>query len=147
MFLAGAVGCIVAGIFAERIGRTSVTSWAMGISGGTALFIGFLPVEWNLVIAIIAMVWGASVVADSAQFSTALTELSDDNYRGTALAFQTGIGFLLTIVPIRFLHVMADAVGWGPAFAVLAIGPALGIAAMLRLRAMPEAEAMALGRR
>ena len=147
VFLAGAVGCIVAGIFAERIGRTSVTSWAMGISGGTALFIGFLPVEWNLVIAIIAMVWGASVVADSAQFSTALTELSDDNYRGTALAFQTGIGFLLTIVPIRFLPVMADAVGWGPAFAALAIGPALGIAAMLRLRAMPEAEAMALGRR
>ena len=98
-------------------------------------------------IAIIAMVWGASVVADSAQFSTALTELSDDNYRGTALAFQTGIGFLLTIVPIRFLPVMADAVGWGPAFAVLAIGPALGIAAMLRLRAMPEAEGMALGRR
>ena len=88
VFLAGAVGCIVAGIFAERIGRTSVTSWAMGISGGTALFIGFLPVEWNLVIAIIAMVWGASVVADSAQFSTALTELSDDNYGGTGfLAF------------------------------------------------------------
>ena len=147
VFFAGAIGCIAAGIFAERMGRTSVTSWAMGISGGTALFIGFLPLEWNLVIAIVAMIWGASVVADSAQFSTALTELSDDDYRGTALAFQTGIGFLLTIAPIRFLPVMADSVGWGPAFAVLAIGPALGIAAMLRLRSMPEAAAMALGRR
>jgi len=147
VFIAGAVGCVAAGVFAERIGRTAATSWAMIISGGTALFIGFLPVEWNLVIAIVAMVWGASVVADSAQFSTALTELSDDDYRGTALAFQTGIGFLLTIAPIRFLPVMADSVGWGPAFAVLAIGPALGTAAMLRLRAMPEAAAMALGRR
>jgi MFS family permease len=147
VFIAGAVGCVAAGIFAERMGRTAVTSWAMAISGGTALFIGFLPVEWNLVIAIVAMIWGASVVADSAQFSTALTELSDDDYRGTALAFQTGIGFLLTIAPIRFLPVLADSVGWGPAFAVLAIGPALGIAAMLRLRAMPEAAAMALGRR
>lgn len=147
VFLSGAVGCVAAGIFAEKMGRTSVTSWAMAISGGTALFIGFLPVEWNLVIAIVAMIWGASVVADSAQFSTALTELSDDDYRGTALAFQTGIGFLLTIAPIRLLPVMADSVGWGPAFAVLAIGPALGIAAMLRLRAMPEAAAMALGRR
>ena len=147
VFIAGAVGCVAAGIFAERMGRTAVTSWAMAISGGTALFIGFLPVEWNLVIAIVAMIWGASVVADSAQFSTALTELSDDDYRGTALAFQTGIGFLLTIAPIRFLPVLADSVGWGPAFAVLAIGPALGIAAMLRLRAMPEAAVMALGRR
>ncbi len=147
VFISGAIGCVAAGMFAEKMGRTSVTSWAMAISGGTALIIGFLPVEWNLVIAIAAMVWGASVVADSAQFSTALTELSDDDYRGTALAFQTGIGFLLTIAPIRLIPVMADLVGWGPAFAVLAIGPAWGIAAMLRLRTMPEATAMALGRR
>jgi hypothetical protein len=90
----------------------------MAISGGTALYIGFLPVEWDILIAVVAIIWGASVVADSAQFSTALTELSDDDYRGTALAFQTGIGFLLTIAPIRFLPVMADSVGWGPAFAV-----------------------------
>ena len=147
VFIAGAGGCVAAGVFAERIGRTAATSWAMVISGATALYIGFLPVEWNVVIAVVAMIWGASVVADSAQFSTALTELSDDDYRGTALAFQTGIGFLLTIAPIRFLPVMADSAGWGPAFAVLAIGPALGTAAMLRLRTMPEAAAMALGRR
>jgi len=147
VFIAGALGCVAAGVFAERIGRTAATSWAMIISGGMALFIGFLPVDWNIVIAVVAMIWGASVVADSAQFSTALTELSDDDYRGTALAFQTGIGFLLTIAPIRFLPVMADSVGWGPAFAVLAIGPALGTAAMLRLRTLPESTAMALGRR
>ena len=147
VFIAGALGCVAAGVFSERIGRTAATSWAMAISGGTALYIGFLPVEWNIVIAIVAIVWGASVVADSAQFSTALTELSDDDYRRTALAFQTVIGFHLTIAPIRLLPVMADAVGWGPAFAVLAVGPALGTAAMLRLRAMPEAAAMAQGRR
>ncbi len=147
VFIAGAVGCVAAGVFAERMGRTAATSWAMVISGGTALYIGFMPVEWGVLIAIVAMIWGASVVADSAQFSTALTELSEDAYRGTALAFQTGIGFLLTIAPIRFLPVMADSMGWGPAFAVLAIGPALGTAAMLRLRGMPEATAMALGRR
>jgi hypothetical protein len=33
------------------------------------------------------------------------------------------------------------------AFAILAIGPALGTVAMLRLRSMPEAAALALGRR
>ena len=111
VFIAGAVGCVAAGVLSERIGRTAATSWAMAISGGTALYIGFLPVEWDILIAVVAIIWGASVVADSAQFSTALTELSDDDYRGTALAFQTGIGFLLTIAPIRFLPVMADSVG------------------------------------
>jgi len=147
VFISGAAGCVVAGFLAERVGRTATTSWAMAISGGTALFIGFLPLDWEVVIALVALVWGASVVADSAQFSTALTELSEDAYRGTALTFQTGVGFLLTIIPIRLVPVLADSIGWGPAFAALGIGPALGIAAMLRLRSMPESAALALGRR
>ncbi|PKB81152.1 MAG: hypothetical protein BZY88_07015 [SAR202 cluster bacterium Io17-Chloro-G9] len=147
VFVAGAAGCVAAGFFAERYGRTLATSVAMVISGGTALYIGFLPHEWGLVIAVAALIWGASVVADSAQFSTGLTELSEDAYRGTALAFQTGLGFLLTIVPIWLVPVLADSVGWGLAFAMLAAGPILGTAAMLRLRSMDESTAMAMGRR
>jgi MFS family permease len=147
VFIAGAAGCVAAGYLAERAGRTAVTSWAMAISGGTALFIGFLPLDWEVAITLAALVWGASVVADSAQFSTALTELSEDAYRGTALTFQTGVGFLLTIIPIRLVPEVADWIGWGPAFAALGIGPALGIAAMLRLRSMPASAALALGRR
>ena len=147
VFIAGAVACVAAGYLAERYGRTATTSVAMAVSGGSALFIGFLPVDWEVIITIVALVWGASVIADSAQFSTALTELCEDAYRGTALTFQTGMGFLLTIVPIWLVPVLSDAVGWGVAFAVLGIGPALGIVAMLRLRAMPESVACALGRR
>ena len=94
-----------------------------------------------------ALVWGASAIADSGQFSTALTELTDGAYRGTALTFQTGMGFLLTIVPIWLVPRMAESWGWGWAFAMLAIGPILGTAAMLRLRAMPESLACAEGRR
>ena len=147
VFVSGAVACVAAGFLAERFGRTAITSWAMIISGGSALFIGFLPLDWELVIGLVALVWGASVVADSAQFSTALTELSEDYYRGTALAFQTGLGFLITIAPIRLVPFLADNLGWGPAFAMLGIGPVLGTAAMLRLRARPEAISLALGRR
>ena len=103
--------------------------------------------DWEVIITIVALIWGASVIADSAQFSTALTELSEEAYRGTALTFQTGMGFLITIVPIWLVPVLSEAVGWGVAFAVLGIGPALGIVAMLRLRAMPESLACASGRR
>ena len=147
VFLAGAIGSLAAGYLAERFGRTAVTSWAMGISGGVALFIGFLPGGWTVVIGIVALVWGASVIADSAQFSTALTELSEEAYRGTALTFQTGAGFLLTIVTIKLVPVIADSAGWGLAFALLGIGPVAGIYAMLRLRALPESAALALGKR
>ena len=147
VFIAGAVGSVIAGYVAERVGRTATTSVAMIISGGTALFIGFLPLDWEVIITVVALIWGASVVADSAQFSTALTELCEESYRGTALTFQTGMGFLLTIVPIWLVPVLAESAGWGVAFAMLAIGPALGTVAMLRLRSMPESAACAMGKR
>jgi sugar phosphate permease len=108
--------------------------------------IGFLPATIVLV-TIVAIIWGSTVVADSAQFSTAMTELADEHYRGSALAFQTGIGFLLTAVTIRGVPILEDEFGWGVAFAILAIGPAFGVASMLTLRASPESLRLAGGRR
>jgi MFS family permease len=147
VFAAGAIASFAAGLLAERFGRAYVTSGAMAISGGLALFIGYIPADMSVVIVLLALVWGAAVIADSAQFSTAMTELSDPAYRGTMLTFQTGIGFALTAVTIRLVPIIEDASGWGPAFALLAIGPAIGIAAMLYLRRLPEAAAMANGKR
>jgi MFS family permease len=95
----------------------------------------------------LAAIWGASIVADSAQFSACVTELADRRYIGTALTVQTCFGFLLTMVSIEIVPRLAASAGWRWAFTVLAIGPALGIAAMLRLRALPEAARIAGGRR
>ena len=147
VFAVGAVASSYAGIWSEKIGRTAVTSIAMVISGGVAAFIGFLPPEMTVLIVILAMIWGASVIADSAQFSTAMTELSDPAYRGTMLTFQTGIGFALTAVSIWLLPIVKDSSGWGWAFAMLALGPVVGTAAMLRLRSLPEAMNLAAGKR
>ena len=100
-----------------------------------------------MLIVILALIWGASVIADSAQFSTAMTELSDPAYRGTMLTFQTGIGFALTAVSIWLLPIIKDSSGWGWAFAMLAIGPLVGTIAMLRLRSLPEANKLAGGKK
>lgn len=143
----GAVGCAVAGIIADRVGRTVVTSWAMAISGSCCLVIGFLFGGNPILLIIIAAIWGATVVADSAQFSACVTELSDQRYVGTALTMQTCIGFLLTTVSIELVPHFVKAVGWRYAFIMLAPGPALGVIAMLRLRSLPEAEKIAHGRR
>jgi dipeptide/tripeptide permease len=83
------------------------------------------------------------VVADSAQFSAAVSELTDPRYVGTALTIQTSLGFLLTLFTIRMIPPLRDLVGWHWAFAVLALGPVFGIWSMLRLRRLPEAEKMA----
>lgn len=146
VFFVGAIASPLAGIWAERIGRTAVTSIAMVLSGAMALMIGFLPYELLPLIIIVAMIWGATVIADSAQFSTAITELSPPEYRGTMLTFQTGLGFLLTAGSIWLVPVLENATGWGVAFAVLAAGPVIGTLAMLRLRRLPEAQRLASGR-
>ena len=146
IFALGAASCVVAGQLAERHGRTAVTAVAMVASGSAAATIGFLPAS-VLLITVVAALWGATTVADSAQFSAAMTELADERYRGSALAFQTGVGFLLTAVTIRAVPAIESAVGWGPAFLLLAVGPALGTASMLWLRRLPEAKRLAGGLR
>jgi MFS family permease len=143
----GAIGCVVAGLVADRIGRTIVTSVAMAISGSCCLIIGFLFGGNPVLLLLLAAIWGASVVADSAQFSTCVTELGDQRYVGTALTMQTCLGFLLTTVSIELIPKMVSAVGWQYAFILLAPGPALGVLAMLRLRSLPEAMKVAHGRR
>jgi MFS family permease len=147
VFAVGAFASSLAGAWSEKIGRTAVASIAMIISGTMAAFIGFIPVEMTVLIVILAMIWGASIIADSAQFSTAMTELSDPAYRGTMLTFQTGIGFALTAVSIWLLPIVKDSSGWGWAFAMLALGPVVGTAAMLRLRSLPESLSLAGGKR
>ena len=143
----GAVGCVVAGLIADRIGRTVVTSWAMGISGSCCLLIGFVYGGNPFSILLIAAIWGATVVADSAQFSACVTELGDPRYVGTALTMQTCLGFLLTTISIELIPHVVKVVGWQYAFAILAPGPLLGVIAMLRLRGLPEAAKIAQGRR
>lgn len=143
----GAAGCVVAGLIADRIGRTIVTSWAMAISGSCSLVIGLLFGANPILLLIVAAIWGASVVADSAQFSACVTELGDPQYLGTALTIQTCLGFLLTIVSIKLIPRFVDLVGWRYAFMILAPGPMFGVIAMLRLRTLPEAVKIAHGRR
>lgn len=144
---AGAVGCVAAGILADRIGRTVVTSLSMAISGSCCILIGLLYNANPLFLLAAAAVWGASVVADSAQFSTCVTELGEPQYMGTALTIQVCIGFLITMASIEMIPLLVETVGWRYAFIALAPGPLFGVVSMLRLRAMPESVKIAHGRR
>jgi len=143
---AGAAGCFAAGLLADRIGRTIVASAAMAVSGVCCIVIGFLYGGSEYALLAIAVIWGASVVADSAQFSACVTELGDARYIGTALTMQTCIGFLITTLTIDLMPKIVDAVSWRYAFMLLAPGPFLGIIAMMRLRSLPERAKLAGGR-
>ena len=146
---AGGVGSVAAGALADRLGRTTTTIAAMAISGSSAVVSGFLFGAPVAVVTFVALVWGASVVADSAQFSTAVSELAPPGTAGSALAVQTALGFTLTGVTILGVGLLdpTGGDGWRLAWIVLALGPVVGIAAMWRLRSRPDAPKMANGHR
>lgn len=143
----GALGCYIGGVVSDRWGRTTLTMAAMGLSGLCALLIGFTFGGPPGVTLTIAILWGITVIADSAQFSTAVTELSQPAYVGTALTIQTCVGFALTVASIWMIPVVVSWVGWRWAFAALGVGPFLGVAAMGRLRDLPDSLKLAAGRR
>lgn len=131
---AGAAGAVGGGLAADRYGRATVTIVAMAVSGLCAAGIGLLfgGPAWALLT--VGLIWGVAVIADSAQFSASVAELSERPLIGTMLTVQTCLGFLLTMVSIQLIPLMVAWVGWSHAFIVLAIGPFLGILAMARLR-------------
>jgi len=144
---AGAVGCWVAGVAADRWGRTLVTSASLAVSGTCCVAAGLLFAAPLAVLVPWLLLWGFAVVADSAQFSTAVSELAPAELVGTALTLQTSLGFLLTTVTIFVLPALATTIGWRWVMSVLAVGPAVGLWAMLALRARPESLRLAGGRR
>jgi hypothetical protein len=145
--VAGLAGAIAAGHLADRLGRTAVTSAAMVVSAACCLASPLAFASTEPVLIGVLLVWGASVIADSAQFSAAVTELAEPRYAGSVLALQLALGFTLTIVSIRLVPIAVEVVGWRYALLPLAVGPVAGAVAMLRLRLLPESVALANGRR
>jgi MFS family permease len=130
---AGAVGCVVAGNWADEWGKARIAGAAMIASAACCLATPLLYGAPLTVLLGLAIVWGFTVVADSAQFSALVTDYTPRTHVGTALTLQTSAGFLLTIVSMRLVPPVSEVAGWRWAFVFLAPGPILGAMAMLRL--------------
>jgi len=130
----GAAGALAAGRLADRFGRAEIAGGALALSGLCALA---SPLAWGapgFVLAALLLVYGITVIADSAQFSAAIAELAPPGLAGSLLTLQTALGFALTVVSVQLLPAWAEAIGWRWAFVPLAAGPVPGVIAMGVLR-------------
>ena len=143
---AGGVGSWLGGILADKWGRTNFTILALAVSGLCSLGIGLLFDSPTWLVVVVGLIWGLTVVADSAQFSAMVTEVGDQSYVGTALTMQIALGFTISAVTIWLVPLVESAVTWRWAFSILALGPLVGIWSMVRLRSLPEAASIAGGR-
>jgi MFS family permease len=129
----GAVGCVLAGYAADRVGKARVAMWAMIASAASAALTLVVFGQSPLLLYALIMFWGFAVVADSAQFSALVSEHAPRDHVGTALTMQTCVGFLLTMITIEALPRVAAATSWQFASLLLVPGPLLGAWAMRRL--------------
>jgi MFS family permease len=129
----GSIGCWTGGLLGDGWGRSRTTAAMMATSGLCAIVSAVFHDGPVTLLLLVGLVWGFSVVADSAQFSTLVTEFADQTYIGTALTLQLALGFTLTVSTIWLVPSIESSAGWGWALALLALGPVLGLVAMLRL--------------
>jgi MFS family permease len=133
----GAVGCVLAGRWADDFGKARIAGLAMLASAACALLSPLFFGAPLVVLLLLAIVWGFTIVADSAQFSALVTDHTARTHVGTALTLQTSAGFLLTMISMRLVPPMSALAGWQWAFLFLAPGPLLGALAMRRLSRQP----------
>jgi len=143
----GALGSVLGGFLSDRFGRTATAMGAMTLSGLSALLTGALFGAAPVLVVAVATIWGLTVVADSSQFSAAISELTPGDRVGSALTLQHALGYLLSSVSIQAVPIIETRTGWLAAFALLALGPAVGVIALHRLRGRAEALHLANGRR
>jgi len=136
---AGGIACVAAGLVGDRFGKAEVAGVAMAISGTSAMLVAvtFGGPAW--ITFVLVLVWGLSVVPDSAQFSALVADAAPPEVAGSLLTFQTALGFALTFATVQVVPQVAASTGWPVVLAALALGPFVGIVAMLRLSALERA--------
>ena len=129
----GALGCILGGLLAQRLGSAWVATLQLTLSGLCCVLAPWLldaPVEWMM---FWLMVWGVTAAGDSPQFSTLTASNAPPQAVGSVLTLTNSIGFGISIVSIELFTALSSSVALSALLPWLSIGPLLGIWAMRTL--------------
>ncbi len=129
----GGLACVTSGIFSQRYGAKKLAMLALFLSCLCCLASPlFLFAQSDTVMIAFLFFWGLVVIADSPLFSTLVAQSAPPESRGTSLTIVNCIGFSITIVSIQFINILADQLNTKYIYMWLAVGPMLGLIAILR---------------
>jgi len=137
MFMTGIFAVLLGGWTSDRFGRIRTAAWIFAISGICSFLAGWLvglPVAWLVVL---GFLYGFFTAADSAIYSTAVTELAPRNLVGSAQALQSFIGFIVgtgaPVVAGSILDLSSGQSAWILVFSFNGVLAAAGIASLMLL--------------
>ena len=135
----GSIGPAMGGVISDRWGRATSAAAVFALSGVCSLAIGWMgdfDFPWLLIVAL-AMVYGFAIAADSAIYTTAITEVADPARLGSTLAVHSFVGFsggvLGPIILGGILDVSPESLKWGIGFSFLGLPAIIAVAALLRV--------------
>ncbi|WP_428653396.1 MFS transporter [Runella sp.] len=128
----GALGCVLTGELSLRWGSHRTAWFALLISCICCILSLFLPAFSGTFFLVFMLVWGISVVGDSPQFSTLVSQSAPANYRATALTLVTSIGFFITIPSLYLTQWLFNLYGY-KALLILALGGIVGLMTSRRI--------------
>ncbi|MCH7744704.1 MAG: MFS transporter [Chloroflexi bacterium] len=142
---AGSIGPVMGGMISDRWGRAASAIAIFALSGVCSWIIGWMgDFPWITIVAL-SFVYGWAISADSAIYSTAITEVADPARLGSTMALQSFLGFMGGVIgPIvvgGILDVSPDSIKWGVGFSFVGLLSITAIVGLMRLRSMPYGRA------
>lgn len=148
--ITGMLASLIAGVLADRFGRTQVILAMATLSTVCSVGFGWLIGGPVWVVVVVGLIYGFAALGDSPIYSTAITEVVAPAYRGAALALRSLAGYGAgAVAPLVFGWVLDVAgggrraeAGWGWAFGTLALAGAMAVVSALVLHWLPEARSL-----
>jgi len=129
----GGLACVFSGILSEYVGAKKTATISLFLSCLCCITSPlFLFINSPLLFISFLFIWGLAVIADSPLFSSLIAQHAPEESRGSSLTFVNCIGFSITIISIQFINFLFDKINAHYIFMLLAIGPVLGLIALLR---------------
>lgn len=144
----GMIAALMAGVLADRFGRTPVILAMATISAACSLVFGWLIGTSLALIVGLGLLYGFAALGDSPIYSTAITEVVAPAYRGSALALRSLLGYGAgAAAPLLFGAILdwygiKNAGAWGWAFVSLGIAGMGAVASAVLLYRTREAVAL-----
>ncbi|MEJ7625895.1 MAG: MFS transporter [Ferruginibacter sp.] len=131
----GGLACVFSGILSQYYGTKKIATISLSLSCLCCIVSPLVLLSHSVIILLIFLfVWSVTVIADSPLFSTLVAQSAPAESRGTSLTIVNCIGFSITVISIQIIGLLSNKIDHQYIYLVLAIGPILGLKALLKIK-------------